>query len=359
MSWRGRSLALLALALWLMAPLSSRTFVIRIQYIAYGSGVVDSSVYSKHMILVPTLEGVQERVTAELYVNGVPASYSVMVDPEGNEYADPGPLSFSGSLNLTLVQKVRTLSPPFRAKFELPAGVSWEEARGRLPRNSFWRCNSSRVKFEEVERISWELRSRAETPAHYLLSVIQWILERFKYSESTVGGVRCPSSFLENLTGPCGDVHAFAAALLKIQGLDAALVYAYIVDPSASQELSSQGLRYSLVGAHPHIFSVVNFSSRIVPVDLTASAGESARDKISGSSLNVLDNIIVLYRIRESNPNDYLIVYGVEGATQVWLRIDVSELQDSSLTRAVLLASGALALLLLVRLSPSTSRVEK
>lgn len=355
----GRSLALLTLALWVAVPLSGRIFIVKTQYIAYGNGALGSNIFSKHMILVPTIKGVQERVEAELYLNGVPVSYSIKVDSEGNEYADPGPLSFSGSVNLTLVQRVRTLSPPFRTRFELPAVVSWEEAREKLPRNSFWRCNTSKAKLEDVEKISWELRARSGNPGHYLLNVIQWILDRFKYSERSTGGVRCPAAFLESLTGPCGDVHAFAAALLKIQGLDASLVYAYIVDPSASQELSSQTLKYSLVGAHPHIFSLVNFSGKIVPVDLTASAGRSAVDKVSHSSLNMLDNIIVLYKVRELDPNDYLLVYSVEGATQVWLRVDVSELQSSSLMRVLVPVLGALTLFMLVKLSSSSSRLEK
>lgn len=358
MGWHTRKLVLLALVLWTSIPLNGRTFLLKTQYITYGSGVVDNSIYSKHMILVPIIQGVQERVSAKLYVNGVPVSYAVSIDPEGNEYANPGSISFSGSINLTLVQEVKVVSPPFRAKFELPKNASWEALHANLPRNPFWRCNSSRIKLEDLERLSWELRSRAETPDQYLLDVIRWTLERFNYSENSSGGVRCPASFLETLTGPCGDVHAFTTALLKIQGIDAVLVYAYIVSPHAVQELSSQTIRYTLRGAYPHIFSVANFSGKIVPIDLTASIGKTAEDKISGSSFNVLDNIIIFYKIKEGDPNDYLLIHTVKGATQAWLQVDVEEVRNETAMKMIILAASIFVLVLLLRLYSSSSRFE-
>lgn len=344
------------LTIWLSVPLTSRTFVIKTVYIAHGNGVVGSSVFSKHLILAPTIPGAQERVSADLYVNGLAVSYKVGVDQEGNEYADPGPLAFTGAVNLTLVQTVRTVSPPFRMRFELPTDTSWERATSKLPKNSFWRCNSSKVKVVDLEKLSWELRSRAETPDRYILNVVQWTLERFNYSVDSDGGVRCPAMFLEKLTGPCGDVHAFIAALLKMQGIDAALVYALVVDPSAKQELGSQTVNYVLVGALPHIFTVANLSGKAVPIDLTAGTGETAEEEILWASFNIFDNIIALYKVKESDPNDYLLVHFAEGAERVSLQVTVEEDRSEAFTKTLVLLASIAALSLLLRRVPGTSR---
>ena len=335
--------------------LSSRTYVIKSQYIAYGSGVLTSEVLSHHMLLAPTIPHLQERLRAELFVNRLPASFEVKLDAEGNEYADPGPLSYSGFVNVTLIQEVRVWSPPFRARLAQIPEARWEEQRGKLPRNSFWRCNATKAKFSDVERLSWELRASSNTPRQYLLNVIRWAAQRVQYSENVKGGVKCPALFLESLSGACGDIHAFIAALLMVQGIDASLVYALVAEPSAAQELTSQSIAYSLRGATPHIFLVANLSGQPVPVDLTASLGDRPEDKVLGASVSVLDSVIILYRVRDSDPNDYLLVYSLPGAEKVEIRYQVEEVPGEEALRWLVILTGAATLAILLALYAARS----
>jgi len=346
---------MLVLVATLVAPLLHKTYHIEVEYVVMGEGVVGAEVFSRHFLLAPTVELVQKRVYAQMYVNGVPLGFSIRRDSEGNEYADPGPIFFSGVANITLVQSVEVAAPPFRSRWVFRRGIAWEEVRKEAYPGGFWRCNSSSKSFEDLVALSNELRRPGDTVDQYIENVVQWTLERFSYSVREEGGVTCPTRFVEHMTGSCGDVHAFVAALLKLQGVDTSLIYAYVASPEARQSIASSTTSFTLEGAYPHIFALVNISGILLPIDLTASVGNSPHDKVSRASVNELDNIIILYRVSEGDPNDYLLVYAPPGAREA--RLSVRVLADSweEAKRYMMLAAGLAVLLLLLRERRATS----
>lgn len=335
------------------APLLYKTYHIRVEYVARGEGIIGAEIFSRHFLLVPTIDQIQERTRAQMYVNGVPANFSVKRDSEGNEYADPGPIYFSGAVNITLVQDVRVASPPFRGRWLLRERITWSNLEGTYP-GGFWRCNSSSKSFEDLVALSNQLRKPSDTVDQYIINVVRWTLERYKYSVREEGGVTCPAAFMERMVGSCGDVHAFVAALLKLQGVNTSLVYAYIAFPEARQSIATSTISFTLEGAYPHIFVIASISGVTLPIDLTASAGSTPADKISKASVNELDNIIILYRVSGSDPNDYLLVHAPTGAREVKLTIRVAADAREDVERYAVLASGFLVLLLLLREMRST-----
>jgi len=354
---KGRRLRVytLLLAAAIIVPLFHKTYYLRIEYVVKGEGVVGPEVFSRHFLLAPTIEQFQERDYAQIYVNGVPVSFSVRGDSEGNEYADPGSVSFSGAVNITLVQRIKVATSPFRGKWILRGGIAWDEVKGGSRLGGFWKCNSSSRSFEDLATLSNQLRRSSSSVDQFIVNVIRWTLERFTYSEREEGGVMCPARFMERMTGSCGDVHAFIAALLKIQGVDASLIYAYIVFPEATQSITAGTTSFTLEGAYPHIFALVNISGILLPIDLTASTGSSPADKVSRASVNALDNIIILYRVSSSDPNDYLLVYTPSGAQEVRLSIRVLTDSWEEVKHYAVLVAGLALLLLLLREGRATS----
>jgi len=345
----------LMLAAALVVPLLYKTYFLRIEYVVRGEGVIGPEVFSRHFLLAPTIEQFQERSYAQVYVNGAPVSFSIRRDSEGNEYADPGSVSFSGTVNITLVQRVRVAIPPFRGRWTLRGGITWDKVSGENHIGSFWKCNSSSRSFEDLVHLSSWLRRSSSSVDQFIVDAIQWTLERFSYSVREEGGVMCPARFMERMSGSCGDVHAFIAALLKIQGIDASLTYAYVVSPEARQSIAAGTTSFTLEGAYPHIFALVNISGILLPIDLTASKGSSPMDKVSGAGVNVFDNMVVLYRVSKGDPNDYLLVYAPPGAQEVRLSIRVTTDSWEEVERYAVLAAGLMLLLVLLREGRATS----
>jgi hypothetical protein len=345
----------LVLAVAVTAPLLHRTYYLKVEYVARGEGVIGPEVFSRHFLLAPTIEGFQERDYAQVFINGLPTSFAVKKDSEGNDYADPGSISFSGTINITLVQRVKVVAPPFRGRWTLVEGIAWDKAGGKTYPGGFWRCNSSSKSFEDLVSLSSQLRRSSSTVDQFIVNTVQWTLERFSYSVREEGGVMCPARFMERMSGSCGDVHAFVAALLKIQGVDTSLVYAYVVSPEARQSITTSTTSFTLEGAYPHIFALANISGILLPIDLTASTGSSPADKVSGASVNMLDNMVILYRVNKGDPNDYLLVYAPSGAQEVRLSIRVTADSWEETGHYAVLAAGLALLLLLLREGRATS----
>lgn len=357
MYWKSIAVLFVVSALGGLTLWNSSDYILVTTYVAKGgAGTVPIDVFSRNLLLAPSIQGYQERLSAELYINSRPVNFTVKVDNEGNEYPYVGEVAYTGFINVTLVQRVRVYAVHSRSYFGVPASSSWPATRaGSLPRNSFWRCNTSAVGLRDLRSISNRLAANASGPVDFAYKVARWALSEAKYEES-YGGISCPSAFLKEKKGACGDFSAFIAALLKIQGLNAYLVYSLVEDQGAYLNVSTARSSFLIKGAYPHVFTVLEVDGYRVPIDATANVGG---DPIRGAVALNRDGVVILYKVVNSDPNDYLILYAPGNDAQVYYSIVVKRNQgtiDAGFGWSILGVAVAIVLVLGKRLDASDDR---
>jgi transglutaminase-like putative cysteine protease len=328
------------------APIGSNTYIIKTSYIVNGgSGQLPLEVFSHNLHLVPSLPGFQERVSAKLYVNSREVNFSIGIDEEGNEYPFVS-LSYAGRLNITLVQRVVVYPASARGFFKTADNLPWPlRPEDELPRNGFWRCNGTKINLPYLENVSKTLSMQSASPIEYAEKIVSWLKNRGVKYENSFGGVVCPSRFLEQASGACGDYASFIAALFKIKGVKSYVFYALVYDAKAL--VTSNSTNYSFVtrGAYPHMFTVIDIDGKRVPIDATANTG----DPIKGASVVALDNVVILYKVMNRDPNDYLILYAPNNDAKVSLIVEITQANTSTpmLDTEILLGLLAIALVLI------------
>jgi hypothetical protein len=345
----GINVACLGMLVYLagLLPLSNfDTYLVRSSYVASGgSGTIPLETLSRNLLLAPSLPGYQERLTAELYVNSQRVDFTVGVNEDGNEFPSVT-LNYSHAINITLIQRVAVYRASFRSFFNTMVNPPWPlHSADKLPGNSFWRCNGTGVKLTSIERISDELASEAKNPVDYAYRIVEWLnAHNIRYEQSFGGGVMCPSIFLETGRGACGEYASFIAALFKFRGIKSYVYYALIQDSRALITLNSSRSTFIIRGAYPHMFTVVEIENSRVPIDATANAG----DPVRGAAAVSLDNVIIVYRVSNSDPNDYLLLYAPNNEAKVSLSVEVSRENLAGTQLGVDVLAGFLAITLLL-----------
>lgn len=300
-------------------PIGSIRYTVVTTLVLKGKGVVDKEVFSSVFRLAPEIQGWQRVTSTTLLVNSTEVFFERIRDRDGNLFAYPGNINFSGVLNLTLVQEVEVVKPPFRRVAEAPATMTPNvEHAGELSASPFWGCNTSEKKFSDVVNLAREL-------GRDITTIAGWVKNNIKYNASGMleGDFKCPARVLSEKNGSCGDIHALLTALLRLNGFDAFLAYAYVYVPGKRLTESVGKWNYTLEDLEPHIFTVVNASGTVFPVDVTANIGGNEKDIVRNSAINSLDSVILLAWIKKTNPDDFVAVYAPAGASGVSLRIRV------------------------------------
>ncbi|QOJ78278.1 transglutaminase family protein [Infirmifilum lucidum] len=335
--------------LLVLQSIQATKYVVVTSLVVEGRGTVDREVFSRIFLIAPDIPGWQNSSRITLYVNSKERGFTLSRDADGNLYAYPGDLQYSGRINITLVQEVEVLKSPFRRVADLPETVAASRAlMDKTASSVFWRCNASGKKFSDVVSLASSIGSGSPSNRDFVLRAADWVRRNIKYSLNISGGVRCPAETLARAEGACGDIHALYTALLRVRGIDSYLAYAYVYVPEESFAIEYGKWRYVLVGAEPHIFTVVNSSGAIFPVDLTANTQSSLSELARGSAVNQLDSVIVVAWIKNRDPNDLLAVYAPTGAEKVELVLRVvrgsAVLNDNTLLFLAILLAGALIL---------------
>lgn len=344
-----------ALLVTLIGALASSQPILSVKYLLVtslyveGQGVVDREVFSRVFLIAPPIPGWQNLSSATLYVDSRKTGFALERDPQGNIYAYPGDLEYSGSINITLVQEVEVASPPFRRIADLPEVVDVAApSLSEMATSQFWGCNSSSKKFADVVSLAKSLGSSSASGRDFILNAADWVRRNVKYTSDTRGGVKCPAETLSTLEGACGDVHALFTALLRIKGINSYLAYALVYSPQANLTIREGKWFYQLRGAEPHIFSMVESRGESFPVDLTANTENDPQRLVRGSAVNQLDSLIVLAWIKRGDPNDFLAIPAPVGASKVSLTFKVAReslsLGDNVLLLLAVLLAAALAL---------------
>ncbi|GEM_PF-1491090 len=334
---------------------------IKTTYIAEGKGVIGEEIYSKTFLLAPAIQGWQRPINYSLYINGERAEASVKRDSQGNRYLYPGkPLRFSGRVNITLVEYVEVIPPPQR-EVRLPPdkceASTWQQER-YLYLGGFWGHPYGETTLDDLRKLAETLGGRG---LQYIYRVTAWVLTNTRYRLGVRGGVSYPTEFYVEKTGACGDIHAFITAMLRIKGIPSYLYYAYIYRENASMKLLGQKASYATRNAMPHIFSMAVLCGKSFPIDLTYPTARDPYSAVREAGVNTGDRVIVLARIIDADPNDYLLVYAPSNTSRVSLTVDVEKIvayragHSASALLAILSLLLIAALALLSLLKPSTT----
>ncbi len=336
-------------ALLVLQSLQVTKYVVVTSLVVEGRGIIDREVFSRIFLIAPDIPGWQNSSRVILYVNSKETGFTLNRDADGNTYVYPGDLQYSGRINITLVQEVEVLKPPFRRIADLPETIVTSRAlTDKTASTAFWRCNASGKKFSDIVSLAGNISSGFLSNGDFVLRAADWVRKNIKYSLNTSGGVKCPAETLARAEGACGDIHALYTALLRVKGIDSYLAYAYVYVPNGGFTVEYGKWRYVVVGAEPHIFTIVNSSGAIFPVDLTANTQSSLPELVRGSAVNQLDSVIVVAWIKNRDPNDLLAIYAPTGAEKVELVLRVMRrsaiLDDYTLLLLAILLAGALIL---------------
>jgi hypothetical protein len=321
------TVALIALAVTSIPLEYNKTrYVIVAQMIIQGNGVVDKDVFARAFRIAPDIPGWQELKNATLLINSRTTAFSMVKDEDGNKFAYPGPLSFAGKVNITLVQTVEVIRPPFRKVAEMPSDVEGYPANiTELSKSQFWACKAQNANFTSLLSIGREIKAASTNIREYVSRSADWVYRNIKYTANTLGGVQCPGVTLSRREGACADIHALLTALLRIGGVDAYLAYAYVFIPERNITQNIDKWTYTLYAVEPHVFTMINSSGYVFPIDLTANTAPVFPDFTRGSAVNQLDNIIVMGWIKKSTPDTFLAIFAPNGASRVSYTVKIRE----------------------------------
>ncbi len=359
------ALAVLITAYSLAAATLSAGYItvyrLKITYLAEGTGKIGEEIFSKTFPIAPDIEGWQRTVNYTLYLNGRTIHVFVKRDSQGNRYAYAGhDIAINGKANITLVEYVEVIPPPLRERKIPPESPCAREEtyKQMLYLEGFWGHPFNGVSLSDLKQLSESLDGTSKIT--YIYRVIEWVLSNTEYRLGVNGGVMYPTEFYVEKHGACGDIHSFIVTMLRIKRIPSYVYYALIYRRGASAEMSSRKASFKTVNALPHIFATVRLCGRDFPVDLTYPAARDPLSAIRNAGINTGDNVVVLYRILDANPNDYLLVYAPSNNSRVNVEIEITKNSYFTSNRPPLLAIAALALLAalaVISLLKSTSTV--
>ena len=341
---------------------SYEVYRVETTYVASGSGEISEELLSKTFLLAPSIEGWQELINFTLYVDGRREKAYVKEDTQGNSYvALKQGIKFSGRTNLTLVQYVRVFNGYSRRQYTPSQGLKEGPGDRRyISLKGFWNCSYGGATLADLEKLSEKL-GRGES-IDYIYRVVDWASKNTKYVLGIKGGgVMCPAEFYVKREGACGDIHVFLAAMLRMRKIPSYVYYSYIYVGGHNLTLAGDDVRVEMLNVLPHMFLMVGDSGKWFPVDLTyhSSMGGGIGDFISGAGANTKSNVIVLYRVVDENPNDYLMVYFPSNNSKIDLRIKVEKVGYSRPRVAdnwffiALIAAAVLLAIILFESSPT------
>lgn len=341
-------------------------YELKTTYIAVGRGVIGEAIFSKTFILAPTIDGWQKLLNYTLLVDGKPFNVSVRVDGQGNRYVSvDGGIKFDGKINLTLVQYISVETGKNRRKYLPPSSYAGQPPSDPklLSIRGFWNCSYNNIDIKDLENLANLLGENAHTRIDYIYRVIDWIDKNTEYTLGMRGGIMCPAEFYSIKKGACGDIHAFLTTMLRIRGIPSYLYYSLIYFQGKNITYRGDGASFYAQNALPHIFSMARLDGVEFPIDITFSSKHSDQpaENIASAGVNSRENIIVLYKIVDANPNDYLMVYFPSNDSKVSLHISLTKnarlgkMPEAGNTILVPLSLVLLTLLILFK-APSTER---
>ena len=337
-----------------LEPSVSKYIIIQ-RMIINGKGIVDEEVFSRAFRLIPNIQGWQRLENATLLVNSKPASFMVKLDDDGNLFVYPGDLDFNGNLNITLMQVVDVVRPPFRRVAMMPEEIAQLSSfREELFKSPFWGCKYRDKNFSNILTLANNIQSQSVNTRDYVVKTAEWVYSNIKYKVSSSGGVQCPAETLYKGEGACADIHTLLTLLLRIQGIDSYLAYAYVFTPGKSLTQSLDKWSYLLVNVEPHVFSVVNSSGYLFPIDVTANTGLNHKDIAENSAVNQLDTVIVVGWIRNTTPDNFLAIFAPNGASKVMYSVEVRRVSELYGDFIVLMLALAISAMLVIRKEEST-----
>ncbi len=364
--WKTYTLLLFALLVLILVGKLNANYMsvyrLRITYVAEGQGVVGEEIYSKTFLLAPNIQGWQHLINYTLYINGKNIKAYVKQDSQGNKYVYPGKNSnLNGHINITLIEYVEVIPPPQREPRLPPEDCSSTSLRQDryLYLGGFWSHPYGRVTIADLKKLSDLLGGER---LQYVYRVVAWVLTNTKYKLGLRGGISYPTEFYSEKEGACGDIHAFITTMLRIKGIPSYLYYAYIYRENASIKLIGQKARYETRNALPHMFSTALLCGKTFPIDLTYPTARDPYSAVRNAGVNTGDRVIILAKIIDADPNDYLLVYAPSNTSNVEVRvyIDRSVTYKSAQGSATLLSIIALlviAILALISLLKPSSTI--
>ena len=306
-------------------PFAYKVYTIETEYTLYNKGNstiwVDLNKIQPGFYLALDIDGWQNLINFTFYINGSQSNkVKIMVDGSGNKR-----LVFSSSLKirpkekivLKLIQNVRvnSVTPLFstRKKICMPktsvslGNLSFDEKvfKRYLSTRGFWRIDS------DIAKISDKIATSSTTVREYILAILRWIIVNIQYNISKRGGIAPPRLVIKSKKGACGEFSSLVVVLARAKRIPAYLYLSYYYDPNLNVSIKSGDFSYAMVHAFQHVFAMVCLSENVsLPVDLTLpkrNLGEEI-DAIDNAGINIMDNIIIVNRIIDQDPNDFLMI---------------------------------------------------
>lgn len=342
-------------------------YELKTTYIAVGEGVIDETIFSKTFILAPTINGWQRLLNYTLLVNGKTANIIVKTDDQKNKYITLDKnIKFDGKINLTLIQYIKVETGHNRKKYLPPSNDTIQPPQDPrlLSTKGFWNCNYNNIGIKDLKNLATLLSENTYTRIDYVYRVIDWVNKNTKYTLGLrEGGIVCPAEFYSLKEGACGDIHAFLTTMLRVKDIPSYLYYSLIYYGGKNITYQGSDASFHAYNALPHIFSMAVLDGAEFPIDITFSSSPSGQpiDNIVYAGANSRENIIVLYKVIDANPNDYLMVYFPSNNSKVSLYISLTKTvklekrPETGHAILVVLSLVLLALLILFK-PPSTER---
>lgn len=280
--------------------------------ITYNIGCLGPKVY-----LIPTIEGWQELADIIVLVNGHREEYVISTDGDGNtlvKLRNNMLIRRGESVNITVIQEIwvywSLMGLGFiRKRAVLPQSLSFSISE--VPSNmskyaylnekwSWWLKGENKEFFEEKLH---EILSRANTKdlAEVIRRISLWV-NTYVEDEQTSDNVKTPIETLHKMKGTCMDQAFLISAALRYYRIPAVIAYS-IVYREGTYKINLSNYEEEYVNVYPHAF-VMCWAPTVgwFPID----TAYNAQDPIGGAAINVFDNVIILAKMVESNPVEFL-----------------------------------------------------
>lgn len=281
----------------------TKTYRVREMYIVYNRGdrSFNLSDLGEPYLDYPQLDVRQRVIEYNVYVNGVPAEYSVRRVMGGlameavlrkNAVIEPG-----GSINVTVEYKVELLPPPPNITVNDVVQAPWSNISGiEYYKNItsptvLWNYSNPLVQLY-IDAL-W--RQSNHNLGKYMLNTIRWVTNNIGYQSRIPA--RHPVEVLTERKGDCDDQANLLITLLRAKGIPAYMEAGLIYIPGFDSSADFEGvIRFHVVNAGPHGW-VKAYVPNIgwVPVDLTFAYTATNRpiDHINYGAYKMNDVIII------------------------------------------------------------------
>lgn len=323
-------------------------YIIKTEYILYNKG--NTTIYLNindirpGFYLVLDIEGWQKLINYTMFKdNSKIKNIAIKEDLSGNRkifFNKLVKIEPNEKISLRLVQVVRvnsnSISPLLssRKSVLLPSVTpSLDNLKYNITNVSlylysknFWNLS------KDIRQVSNILAKSTHNVRQYLLSVLRWIIENFKYNISRVGGILPPKLAYTKKIGACGEYSSMVVSLARAKNIPSYLYLAYYYDPKLNTTSASGLYSYEMIHVFQHVFAMVYIDNdTAVPVDLTLPKREigEEEDAINKAGINILSNLIVINRVTYEDPNNFLLVAYPSKHISMQYRVIVTEKEAS------------------------------